>query len=288
MTAAFRTALPSPTDRLDLGRSGLRASPLCLGMVGDPATVSAAYDAGVNFFFVTCDMHWPLYEPLRRGLADLLARGGGVRDDVVVAAVTYVAQPEFLWMPFEEVLAAVPGLGRIDVLVAGGTYLPDLAPRTEVLARNRGEGLAGARALGASFHDRPAARAAIEGSLLDIAYLRYNAAHPGALVDVFPHIGARPRTLAFNFKSTNGYVPHAQLDDAGLPAELWRPSIADHYRFALTRASLDGILCAPRNPRELAALIAALARGPLSPVDEEYLIKLAMIAAGDAELADDA
>jgi hypothetical protein len=284
MTDGFRTALPAPTDRLDLGDTGMRVSPLCLGMVSDPATVSAAYEVGVNFFFVTCDMHWPLYENLRRGLADLFARGGGVRDDVVVAAVTYVAQPEFLWMPFEEVVAALPGLDRIDVLVAGGTYLPDLLPRTDVLADNRDNGLVAGRAIGASFHDRTAARTCIERGLLDIAYLRYNAGHPGALAEVFPHIGAPRRTLAFNFKSTDGYVDAARLDEVGLPDDLWRPSIEDHYRFALSRTALDGVLCAPRTPRELDSLLAALARGPLSAVDEEYLIKLAMLASGEAEL----
>jgi len=287
MTAMLRTTLPSPSDRLTLGSSGLHVSPLCLGIVRDPATVSAAFDAGINFFFVSCDMHWPLYDALRRGVADLLARGGGIRDDIVVAAVTYVAQPEFLWVPFEETLAAIPGLDTIDVVVAGGTYMPDLLPRTKILADNRDEGLAGARALGASFHDRQAARAAIEHGMVDIAYVRYNAAHPGARVEIFPHIAERPRTLAYNFKSTMGHVPVAQLDDAGLPADMWRPSVEDHYRFALTRTALDGILCSPTTPSELEALVAALGRGPLSEVDEEYLIKLCMIASDEAELSGD-
>src|SRR4051812_39900076 len=76
-TSRQRTVLPAPGDRLPLGDCGLKVSPFCLGMVGEPATVPAAFDAGVNFFFVTADMHWPLYEMTRRGLADLLARGGG-------------------------------------------------------------------------------------------------------------------------------------------------------------------------------------------------------------------
>ena len=108
--------MPRLGDRLALGSDGLRVSPFCLGIVGEPATVSAAFDAGVNFFFVTADMHWPLYEHTRRGLADLLARGRGVRDKVVVAGVCYPTQPEFCAMPFEELAAAVPGLKTLDVL----------------------------------------------------------------------------------------------------------------------------------------------------------------------------
>src|SRR5436190_890300 len=62
-----RAALPRMTDRLDLGSKGLRVSPFCLGRVKSPDTVLAAFDAGINFFFVTADMHWPGYENLREG-----------------------------------------------------------------------------------------------------------------------------------------------------------------------------------------------------------------------------
>src|SRR5262245_12778537 len=105
-TTPRRTALARFNDRLTLGHQGLRVSPFCLGLTCDAATVPAAFDAGVNFFFLTADMHWPLYEPTRRGLADLLARGGGIRDQVVVAAVSYPTQPEFASMPFHELVAA--------------------------------------------------------------------------------------------------------------------------------------------------------------------------------------
>ena len=70
------------TDRLVLGE-GLEVSPVCLGMVDDPKTVAAAYEAGINFFFVTADMHWPLYSPLREGLKRLLKQKR-VRERIVV------------------------------------------------------------------------------------------------------------------------------------------------------------------------------------------------------------
>src|SRR5215469_14434904 len=63
-----RQMLPRLTDRLVLGDEGLSVSPFCLGMVRSPDAVSAAFDAGINFFFLSADMHWPLYEPLRLGL----------------------------------------------------------------------------------------------------------------------------------------------------------------------------------------------------------------------------
>ena len=67
-TKTLRTQLPRFSDRLALGKRGLAVSPFCLGLVEDPATISAAFDAGINFFFLTADMHWPLYEASRRGL----------------------------------------------------------------------------------------------------------------------------------------------------------------------------------------------------------------------------
>src|SRR3954451_19121946 len=120
-----RRSLPRLQDRLALGDHGLLVSPFCLGMVGSPETVCAAFDAGINFFFVTADMHWPLYDQARRGLTDLLARGHGIRDQVVVAGVCYPTQPDFCSMPFAELVAAVPGLQTLDVLLAGGAYRRD-------------------------------------------------------------------------------------------------------------------------------------------------------------------
>ena len=74
-----RAHLPRFTDRLALGGQGLAVSPFCVGMVALPETIGAAFDAGINFFFVSADMHWPLYEATRvsRGSSTgPLSRGG--------------------------------------------------------------------------------------------------------------------------------------------------------------------------------------------------------------------
>jgi len=55
--------------RVHLSGAGLRVSPFCLGRTASADTVVAAYEAGINFFFVTADLHWPLYDGIRRGLA---------------------------------------------------------------------------------------------------------------------------------------------------------------------------------------------------------------------------
>ena len=72
---------------------GIAVSPVCLGRIPDEDlrsvnTACAAFDAGVNFVFVSCGLHWRLYALGRRALAKLL-RGRGIRDQIVVAAVSY-------------------------------------------------------------------------------------------------------------------------------------------------------------------------------------------------------
>jgi hypothetical protein len=286
-TVTDRTDLPRLGDRLALGSEGLRVSPFCLGMVGDPAVVPAAFDAGVNFFFVTTDMHWPLYEATRCGLAELFARG--MRDRVVVAGVCYPTQPEFCTAPFEELVAAVPGLRRLDVLLAGGAYGPELGSRMPIYAQHRRERFLGNRAVGATFHDREVAVAAVRERQVDIAYIRYNPDHSGAREDVFPHMPDRPRPLLFNFKSTFGYVPPERMAEIGLPGpEYWNPDVADHYRFALTPPEMDGLLIGLRTPGQVAALAEALERGPLTEEEEEYLIGIAGVARGEARVAPEA
>lgn len=278
MKASARRAL---TDRLSLG-SELRVSPFCLGLVANPEIVVAAFDAGINFFFVSADMHWPLYEPVREGLRRLLARGTAVRDQLVVAVVSYVTQPEFCYAPFYEVLEALPGLGHVDLGVIGGSYASDFMTRLAQYERRP----AGMRGIAASFHQREAAATAIAHGLLDLAFVRYNAAHAGAELDLFPRVtaaGAR-RTKLFNFKSVSGYVPPARLEALGLPAEKWRPGPHDHYRFALRRPELDGVLCALDAVSQIEALSRLLAAPPLTDDEAEYLKTLAALDAGQLEL----
>jgi hypothetical protein len=269
-----------------VGDTGLRVSPFCLGRVRSEDAVEAAFDAGINFFFLTADMHWPLYEASRRGLQRLLARGRGMRERVVVAAACYPTQPEFCSTPFRELVEATPGLGRIDVLIAGGSYAGELPARLSVYREHRRTAFQGARAIGTTCHDREAARWAIVGSHVDIAFIRYNPAHAGARDDLFPHLPPRPPALLFNFNSTHGFVPPERLAAFGLPGDVyWHPEVTDYYRFALSRPEIDGLLLSPGTPAEVDALARALERGPLDDEEQAYLMSLAAVADGTARVS---
>jgi hypothetical protein len=244
--------------------------------------VLAAFDAGINFFFVTADMHWPLYAELRRGLAQLVTRRRGIRDEIVVAAVAYATQPEFCWFPFAEVVDAIPGVKRLDVTVAGGAYGYELPRRLPQYREHLTSKHVGARAIGVSFHDRIAARRAVKRSTVDIAFARYNASHPGARTDIYPHLTRQYKTLLYGFTNTNGFVP--KVGKLGLSRDFWQPAITDHYRFALTPPQVNGLLCSPDTPREVDALCRALEQGPLDEEEEQYLIDLAKLHEGRAAL----
>ena len=280
--------LPRLTDRLPLGSSGLEVSPICVGVVDDPDTIPAAFEAGINFFFVTADMHWPVYEATRRGLARLVESNRTARDAIVVGVVAYVTQPVFMWAPYQEVLEDVPVLQHIDLTVAGGCYRHDYALRERVLASHREVEHVGARAIGASFHDRGLAREIVERDNIDIAFVRYNPAHPGARTDLFPHVKPRGdgrRCLLYNFTNTYGHLADHEYAPLGVPDDLWRPHPTDYYRFALSEPALDGILCAPATPGQVRDLADALAKGPLDDEDRQYLLSLGELLRGRARVA---
>jgi|SRR5579871_3476507 len=268
---APRTRLPKLTDRLELG-NGLKVSPFCLGMTDWEDCASSAYDAGVNFFFLSADMHWPLYEGMRRSVAKLLRRSKGIRDEVVVAAVSYPTQPEFCTAPFEEVVEAVPELqGRIDLLVIGGAYGGEFPTRLEVYREHLRSGFLGARAIGCTFHDRAAALTALNEELTDLTFFRYNPGHAKANKDFFPQIDRPGRGLLYNFKSTSTYPRARSRAERGSSF----PRVSDYYRFALTPPEMDGVLCSLGAQNELDELVQALERGPLAQDEVERLIELA-------------
>jgi len=263
-----RSTLPGLKDRLTLGANALSVSPFCQGMLDDdPAFVLSAYDAGINFFFVSCDLHWPYYDTMRRGLAQLFARGRGIRDRVVVAAVTYIVDPETSIQARKELLDAVPGLDRLDVLVAGMVRETEIGLRLHALERALAEAQYGARAIGATFHERAAAAYALRNDLLDVVWARYNPAHPGAAREIFPHRPARARAKTFAFKTTDGRVPDARWSELGLTENHWQPSFADHYRFALSAKNVDGLLVGLGEAQHLRDLRASLRDGPVAAGD---------------------
>lgn len=125
------------------------------------------------------------------------------------------------------------------------------------------------RALGVSIHDRPRAGRLAEDSILDLLMIRYNAAHPGAEVDVFPHLARRrPAVVAYTATSWRKLL-RPPRSWAGPPA-----TAGDCYRFCLTSPHVDVVLTGPRSVAELRENLAAVEKGPLSEAELSFMREL--------------
>lgn len=132
----------------------------------------------------------------------------------------------------------------------------------EELVKLREEGLV--RAIGTSIHDRPRAGRMVEDSPLHLFMIRYNAAHPGAEKEIFPHYAKRrPMTVAYTATSWRKLLKVPKGWD-GPPM-----TAADCYRFCLSSPHVDVVLSAPKTLDQLRENLEGIERGPLSPEEEE-------------------
>lgn len=143
----------------------------------------------------------------------------------------------------------------------------------EEMCRLRDEGKA--RALGVSIHDRPRAGRLAADSILDLLMIRYNAAHPGAERDIFPHlVRRRPTVVAYTATAWRKLLRRPRG---------WRgrvPTAADCYRFCLSSPHVDMVLSGPRTVAELRENLAAVAAGPLPAEEMTFLREFGRAAHG--------
>lgn len=122
------------------------------------------------------------------------------------------------------------------------------------------------RALAISIHDRERAGRLAASSPIDLFMLRYNAAHPGAERDVFPHFKSpRPAVVAYTATSWRRLLKK--------PSGWTGPvmTAGDCYRFCLSSPFVDVVLCGPKNRKELDENLAALDKGPLSAEEDGWI-----------------
>lgn len=128
----------------------------------------------------------------------------------------------------------------------------------EALVRLKEEGKV--RSIGVSIHDRPRAGRLAEASPLDVFMIRYNAAHPGAEADIFPHLEKRkPAVVAYTATAWRRLLS---------PPKGWTgPTMTagDCYRFCLSNPHVDLVLQGPASAAQLDENLRAVELGPLSP-----------------------
>jgi aryl-alcohol dehydrogenase-like predicted oxidoreductase len=247
----YRTPRALPEKRIF--RLGLSAT---YGI--DEAGVRCAMDRGVNLFLHTMrDMQ--LRTPLKEALA-------GRREEVAVVAYAHVGW--FGWGVRRGAEAALKELGTdyVDVLLLGWLGVTSAwtgaTERELVHLRESGK----VRAVGVSIHDRGRAGRLAASSPLDLLMIRYNAAHPGAETDVFPHRRDDAPTIA-------AYTATAWRRLLKRPKGWSGPvmTAGDCYRFQLSSPHVDVALSGPRTREEIVQNLDALSRGPLTAEEDRWM-----------------
>ncbi|MGK3991773.1 aldo/keto reductase [Sorangium sp. So ce1024] len=244
--------MPASWSSVRLNRSGLDVVPLGLasayGISG--RDVERAFERGVNFFY------WGSYRTPEFGAA-LRRIGARDRERIRVVVQSYARWPSGIGKSLDKALREL-GFDHADVLLLGWWNMPPRASILDAAAEVVRSGRA--RKLMISCHHRPTFPLLARDPRVDLLMLRYNAAHPGAERDVFPHLPAdRPGIVTYTTTSWG------QLLDRSLVPEGERlPTGTDCYRFVLSNPDVNACWAGPKDGAQLDQALAALDAGPMS------------------------
>ncbi len=241
-----------------LGRTGLLVSRLGIGSsFGTPTRViEEAFDHGVNY------LYWGTFRRSAFGRAMRnLARKA--REELVLTVQSYARVPALI-EPSVDVALLRTQVGYFDILLLGAHNEKPRRGYVEVFERLREKGKV--RFLALSTHNRPLLPTLFDAGdgtgFLDVAMLRYNAAHRGAEKDVFRFLPRERPPGVIAYTATRwGHL----LDPTKMPEGQSPPAASDCYRFALSHPAVDLVLCGPADRAQMQEALRALERGPLDP-----------------------
>jgi aryl-alcohol dehydrogenase-like predicted oxidoreductase len=231
--------------------------------------VRAAFERGMNYIFYNATIGKQLSTPL----IEAIQKGG--RERFVISSGPTIGY--FGGMVRRGVDGVLKKLGTDHLDVAMLHWLGKTSAWTDgtvdELKKCKESGKA--KILGISIHDRPRAGKLAEDSPLDLFMIRYNAAHPGAESDIFPHCEKRhPVIVAYTATSWKKLL--------GRPSG-WQkavPTAGDCYRFCLSSPFVDIVLCGPGNEKELDENLKAMEKGPLDPEEMAWMREFGRVVSG--------
>jgi aryl-alcohol dehydrogenase-like predicted oxidoreductase len=245
------------------GNTGISVTPLGLSASYYPgrATVYAAVDEGINVFFA-----FGFDVQMTRSLRDILP-SRRERFVLVTGAYNYIWWAQDVRKALEKRLRQFK-TDYIDVfLFMGVMKSAEFTPTVhEELLKLKQEGKV--RAIGLSCHHRVFLGQLAAAGTVDALMLRYNAAHRGAELDIFPRLAPHdPGVIGYTATRWTYLLrrPGAWPKDARIP-----PAGAC-YRCVLSNPHVHTVLTAPRSERELRENIAAVRSGPLSDDDVRFV-----------------
>jgi aryl-alcohol dehydrogenase-like predicted oxidoreductase len=231
---------------------------------GVPAhAVERAFEQGVNY------LYWGSIRKL--GFGEAIRHLAPQRERLVIVLHSYTRIGQLMGWSVERALRALH-LEYVDVLLLGfwNKPLPSRILDAARALRDRGR----VRFLAVSSHNRTLVPELAADGGIEVLHFRYNAAHPGAEVDIFPKIPAVGRPGMVSFTATSW----GQLLNPGrAPAGERVPTAADCYRFVLTRPEVDVCLTGPSNAAQMEEALRTLRVGPM---DQGELAWMRRVGAG--------
>ena len=239
-----------------LGRTGLPVGPLGVAAsYGVPAyAVERAFEEGVNY------LYWGSMR--RQAFAEAVRHLAPRRERMVLVLQSYSRIASLIRWNVERGLRALR-LDYADVLLLGMWNKP-VPPRILDACRAvRDRGLV--RFIGLSTHRRRFVPVLARDADIAVVHFRYNAVHPGAEQDIFPHLPAVPLPGMVSYTATSwGQL----LKPARIPAGDRVPKASDCYRYVLTRPEVNVCMTGPSDAAQMEEALKALRAGPM---DEEEL-----------------
>ena len=168
------------SGKVPLGRTGMMVSRLGIGSAYGVSETACrkAFDNGVNYFF------WGSVRTPGMALA-IRHIAERHREDLIVVLECYARNPWAIRRSVDAGLRSLD-LDRADILLLGWHESPPGPRVLETTERLREQGKF--RFLGISSHQRTLFPEFLQDGGYDVFHIRYNAAHPGAETDIFPHL----------------------------------------------------------------------------------------------------
>jgi aryl-alcohol dehydrogenase-like predicted oxidoreductase len=278
MVAGMAETQSGSFERTLLGRTGLEVGRLGIsasyGVPGE--AVERAFERSVNYIY------WGSSRTDSFGAA--LRRLRPHRDRFVLVIQSYTRVARMLGWSLERALRAL-NFDHADVLLLGMWNKP-VPPRIlDAAWRLKARGLV--RYLAVSTHKRALVPQLATERDFDVVHFRYNAAHPGAEKDIFPHLPAvnRPGLVSFTATSWGQLLgkPSLQGFFSGryrLPKSERAPTATDCYRYVLSRPEVDVCLTGPANGAQMEQALEALRLGPMSEDELAWMRRVGRAVAG--------